>query len=109
MFELIAVVLLICISLVVCISIYSEIYTNLNAEYLRRKEAKEKYNRDPETYGVLVNEEDFYYPTITYGNILWSILLFGLPILNLITIGYLVVKWICKEAVLLCKSSVFPW
>lgn len=105
----VACISLLLVSLVACICVYRDIYRVVNEEYLRRQEAKDKYNKDPETYSTVINENEFYYPTITYGSILWLIILFGIPVLNLVTLTILGIKWVYREGILFCKSFVFPW
>ena len=89
---------------------YRDVGRDLLEEYKRRAEARAKYMVDPdagELVGIL--EDEFYSPNIYYKDLIKAILVWGLPIVNLVffyinlgvRVKYKVVAWL--------ESPVLPW
>lgn len=97
------------ISVGMCLSVYWDAYKRVKAEYLRRKDARDKYGKDPNVLEGNILQDEFYYPELTYGAIFFIILLYGLPFINLVTLVYLASRWAIKEFKLFLRSPIFPW
>jgi hypothetical protein len=95
------------LSLIMLLFFYRDIFKDLRAEYLRRKEAHNKYLTD--TNELNIEEYEFYAPSIYYKELFTTILLFGLPGINLITFTYLLSLEGYKKIKEFLNSPVLPW